>query len=238
MKRLRPFFSYYGSKWRLAPKYPAPRYGHIIEPFAGSAQYATLYYNRQVTLCDANPVVCGVWDYLIRASPQEIMALPSEGYHIDDFPNLPQEAKWLIGFWLNGGCESPKYTLSKWGRQSAFKTANFWGPLCQSRVASQCGLIKHWQIVNCDYRDLANPYATWFVDPPYNNDAGSRYPYQNGCYRELAQWCLSRQGQIIVCENGGASWLPFNGLSQHQSNTAEFKVEAYYHAIQTNSLDG
>lgn len=26
-QRLRPFFTYFGGKWRAAPKYPAPRYG-------------------------------------------------------------------------------------------------------------------------------------------------------------------------------------------------------------------
>jgi hypothetical protein len=31
---LRPFFPYYGSKWSLAKRYPAPRYDRIIEPFA------------------------------------------------------------------------------------------------------------------------------------------------------------------------------------------------------------
>ena len=33
---LRPFFSYYGGKWRSAVKhYPAPEFDQIVEPFAG-----------------------------------------------------------------------------------------------------------------------------------------------------------------------------------------------------------
>jgi hypothetical protein len=33
--RLRPFFSFYGGKWRIARHYPTPKYDIIIEPFAG-----------------------------------------------------------------------------------------------------------------------------------------------------------------------------------------------------------
>ena len=41
--RLRPFFCYYGGKWRAAPKYPPPEHDTIVEPFAGAAGYATRY---------------------------------------------------------------------------------------------------------------------------------------------------------------------------------------------------
>jgi hypothetical protein len=57
--RLRPFFSYYGSKHRIIDKYPAPVHGRIVEPFAGSAAYATRYYWLPVTLYDANPKITG-----------------------------------------------------------------------------------------------------------------------------------------------------------------------------------
>ena len=35
--KLKPFFTYYGGKYRAAPKYPEPVHGSIVEPFAGSA---------------------------------------------------------------------------------------------------------------------------------------------------------------------------------------------------------
>jgi site-specific DNA-adenine methylase len=38
MSNLRPFFTFYGGKWRAAPFYDAPTHGHIVEPFAGSAR--------------------------------------------------------------------------------------------------------------------------------------------------------------------------------------------------------
>lgn len=31
---LRPFWSYYGGKWRIAERYPRPAFDRIIEPFA------------------------------------------------------------------------------------------------------------------------------------------------------------------------------------------------------------
>ena len=31
------------------------------------------------------------------------------------------------------------------------------------------------------------------------------------------QWCRTRQGQVIACENVGATWLPFEPLRDFQS---------------------
>jgi site-specific DNA-adenine methylase len=59
--------------------------------------------------------------------------------------------------------------------------------------------------------------ATWFVDPPYNNKAGSHYKCgsKDIDYNNLAEWCRSRRGQVMVCENAGATWLPFEDLYEH-----------------------
>ena len=74
--RLRPFFSYYGSKWRLAPKYSKPKFDTIIEPFAGSASYSLLYPKRKVKLIDLDDNICILWEYLINVKEKEIRALP------------------------------------------------------------------------------------------------------------------------------------------------------------------
>jgi hypothetical protein len=50
--------------------------------------------------------------------------------------------------------------------------------------------------------------ATWFVDPPYEV-AGRAYRFHDIDYAHLGDWCRSRSGQVIVCENAGANWLPF-----------------------------
>lgn len=107
---LKPLFPFYGSKWRDAKRYPAPG-DHVVEPFAGSAGYSVFYEPSRVTLYDKDPIIVGVWDYLIRVSSAEVLSLPDldVGQSVDDFP-LPQEAKWLIGFWLNRGSAQPKKT--------------------------------------------------------------------------------------------------------------------------------
>ena len=48
---MRPFFGFYGGKWRDAPKhYPFPEHDTIVEPFAGSAGYSVRYSDRNVIL--------------------------------------------------------------------------------------------------------------------------------------------------------------------------------------------
>lgn len=97
---LRPFLSFYGGKWRVAKHYPEPNHGRIVEPFAGSAGYALRYPRKQVLLIDADPIIAGVWRYLIHTTEEEIRSLPTRVESVDDYPSLPQEARWLIGFWL------------------------------------------------------------------------------------------------------------------------------------------
>src|SRR6185503_9139699 len=98
--KLNRFFSFFGSKWKIGNRYPPPEHDTIIEPFAGSAGYATNYADRKVILFEANPIIYGVWSWLIKATPREILRLPP---HVPDLRELkvklPQEAKWFIGFW-------------------------------------------------------------------------------------------------------------------------------------------
>lgn len=39
-KALKPFWRYYGGKYRAAPRYPVPLHRTIVEPFAGAAGYS------------------------------------------------------------------------------------------------------------------------------------------------------------------------------------------------------
>ena len=54
--------------------------------------------------------------------------------------------------------------------------------------------------------------SNWHIDPPYNNEAGSRYPNSDLTYSSLAAWCRGLPGHVDVCENVGADWLPFSPL--------------------------
>jgi phage N-6-adenine-methyltransferase len=211
-----PFFSYYGGKWRVARKYPAPKYTTVIEPFCGSAGYSLSYTRAQVTLCDVDSNIAGIWQYLKRATPQDIMAIPDvpPGGTVNDLP-VCQEAKWLVGFWLSRGVERPRPTPSKWMIDGkAKRPGSYWGPQVRQRIAQQLHVIRDWTILSCSYLELPNTESTWFIDPPYVV-SGRRYRCGSSGidYAELSDWCKTRKGQVIVCEQEGADWLPFQPLT-------------------------
>ena len=210
---LRPFFSYYGGKWRVAKKhYPAPQHNVIVEPFAGSAGYALRYADRQVILVERDPVVAAVWRYLIRVSAHEVLSLPIEFDSVDEL-SVCQEAKWLIGFWLNRGVSRPRKSPSRWMREG-IRPGSFWGEQVRARVAFQVQAIRHWMLIEGDYTKAPQMEATWFVDPPYQL-AGKHYHHgsKDLDFEKLGQWCRAQRGQVLVCENEGADWLPFAPLA-------------------------
>lgn len=86
---------YYGSKASLADKYLPPVHDVIVEPFAGSAGYASMYADHKVILIDRNPVVAGIWRYLIAATPDQIMALPDVTDRVDTIVCENAGATWL-----------------------------------------------------------------------------------------------------------------------------------------------
>lgn len=214
--RLRPFFGFYGGKWRDTPKhYPRPKHKMIIEPFAGSAGYATRYWKHQVILCEVDPVIAGIWEYLVSVSEKEILSIPDllPGQSTSDL-RIAQEARWLVGFWLNRGTARPRPRPSKWMREKV-RPGSFWGERVRNTIASQLQHIRHWKIHHCSYEEcpVSRP-ATWFIDPPYQH-AGKYYSYGSSRirYDQLGSWCRRRKGQVIVCENDGADWLPFRSLA-------------------------
>lgn len=221
---LRPFFGYYGGKWRDALKnYPAPKYATVVEPFAGSAGYSLRYYDRNVILCEIDPVLAAIWAYLIRVKEKEILSIPDlhPNQTVDEL-RVCQEAKWLVGFWLNRGVSSPRKSPSKWMR-TGIRPGSFWGDRVRKMIARQVKFIRHWKVYNCSYADISLPNreATWFVDPPYQR-AGQYYKYgaDKLDYRALGDWCRTRKGQVIVCENQGADWLPFRPLAAVKTTRA------------------
>jgi hypothetical protein len=206
---LRPFFPYYGSKWNIARYYPRPTSALVVEPFAGAAGYATFYGCPRVMLYDADPIVAGVWRYLLGVSAAEIMALPEMpevGDSVDNYA-LPQEAKWLIGFWLNRGSATPKKSRTAYSARTDKAQLN-WGARAKERIARQLPEIAGWSIANASYEDAPDVEATWFVDPPYG-DKGRYYRVPFNDFVGLGSWCMARRGQLIACEGAGATWLPF-----------------------------
>ena len=174
----------------------------IIEPFAGSARYALRWFDRDVLLVDCRPVVVKTWHYLQAASTADILGLP-EPKPGDDWDKLRlSEGERLLLGWLAGrGASHPRHSVQQF---SHFKRD-------KKSIAGQLYKIKHWTIQQGDYRDISNQEATYFVDPPYFC-GGHSYRTPALDYAALALWCKSRQGQVIVCENTKADWLPFHPL--------------------------
>lgn len=229
MTRLRPFFSYYGSKWRLAPRYPAPVHEQVIEPFAGSAGYSLLYPHLRVILCDLDPVVCAVWRYLLRVTEAEIRALP--------LMSLPEceEARLLVGFWLARGQSSPAGKPSAYMREyQVTHPGSFWSERVRRRIADSLRYVRHWQVVEGSCFDLPLCRATWFLDPPYVV-GGEHYRHHVLDRDEYATWVKSLPGQVIACEGPGADYLPFESLTSQRSINRRSEEKVYHSLV--NSLD-
>lgn len=194
-------FSYYGSKSKVIDAYPSPKHDRIIEPFAGSARYALKWFDRDVLLVDKYDVIVKIWHYLQQASKKDIMGLPELSYKqsLNDF-NLSEGEKLLMSFLVARGIASPQYIVQKFSDIA----------IAKCRIASQLYKIRHWEIRQGNYKDIPQQTATWFIDPPYQV-GGEHYIESNQSinFQHLAQWCQSRAGQVIVCENTKADWLPF-----------------------------
>jgi len=220
-------FSYYGSKSKVVDLYPSPKFGKIIEPFAGSARYSLKYFDREVVLVDKYPVIVDLWKWLQQASEADIMSLPNleNGQSLDNY-DLPKEAKYLIGFCINGGSAQPKKTVkdfSNWNEQKRV-------------IAKSLYKIKHWVIRLGSHDEIENTEATWFIDPPYQF-GGEWYVKNNKSinFDDLGKWCQSRSGQVIVCENTKANWLPFYAMREMSgayTKTTEAIWSNYRHDFQ------
>lgn len=200
-------FPYYGRKKKLAPLYPSPKFDLIIEPFAGSAAYSTLHYRHAVLLVDKYPEIIKVWQYLQSASRDAILGLPKPG-HGEDLRNYQLDERGerqLVSYLIAAATSYPQFKVGRYN--------NIHRDL--QRLALDLYKIQHWVIREGDYRDIPNQPATWFIDPPYFA-GGHKYKFGNRGfdYIALAEWCRSRQGQVIVCENDQADWLPFKPLTK------------------------
>lgn len=219
-------WSYYGSKSKIVDLYPPPKYGKIIEPFAGSAQYALKYWDRQVLINDKYDVVFRIWKWLQQCSKEDILSLPEpklgEKINREDFDCIEQA--WLMGFMVQKGVSTPMLTVSPFAAGTI--------GLEKKKIASNLFKIKEWEITNNDWLEIENQDATWYVDPPYQNK-GYKYKHCKVDFKMLGQWCKDRKGQTIVCENQGADWLPFKKVREFKGTTQK-NVEVIWSNIPTN----
>lgn len=232
---MRPFFSFYGSKWRISSShYPQPAHGIVVEPFSGSAGYSVRHEKTICLLFEADPVIAGIWEYLIHvATPDAIACLPDVPDHasVSDLGIKDARAAHLVGMWVNKGCSSPRDKPSKWMR-SGIRPGSFWGPGIKKRIALQLSKIKAWRIFNQSYEcadeiiynlipKIEHENVSWFIDPPYQKK-GVHYVFgsEGIDYDHLATWCRRRIGQVIVCEGEGASWLDFRTMGKFKTSRA------------------
>jgi site-specific DNA-adenine methylase len=219
-------FSYYGSKSKIVDYYPPPKFDKIIEPFAGSARYSLKYFDKDITIVDKYEIVFNVWKYLQQASKKDILGLPKmkSGDNVNDY-DISEVEKHFIGFLICRGMESPRKNVS-----------SFVGDITDNLkdIAENVYKIKHWNIIHGTYADIENIQATWFIDPPYQF-GGEHYveSTKNIDFDELSEWCKTRNGQTIVCENTKADWLPFKPMKQMYGS--QYKTtEAIWSNCETN----
>jgi site-specific DNA-adenine methylase len=215
-------FYYYGGKRRLAKRYPAPRHDVIVEPFAGSAAYALRHLDpstrgravERVILVEKDPRVCNMWDRLLMMDPDDLAKypIPKAGERTDDF---------LL---MTSACSN---RIAR--TESMIVTTRM--PVVIERMFRRIALVLphakgRVEVIHGDYTKAPDIEATWFIDPPYQISgrarAGTDRPqgmgYARDCdsstidYAALATWCKARSGQVIVCEQSGATWLPFQHL--------------------------
>ena len=197
-------FYYYGRKKQIAKHYPEPAYDTIIEPFAGAAAYSLFgdRWRRKVILIEKDLRVAQIWQWLIgEATPEEISALPNlrVGDRSSDFLHIIH-AVTKMAF---------KYRTIK---VTPVLERNW--EISKRVMAANIHKIKHWQIICGDYREAPDIEATWFIDPPYKSLPGLGYAYGSDTldYSELADWILSRRGEVISCEGVYGDYLPFRSL--------------------------
>jgi len=200
-------WSYYGRKKKIIKKYPKPIHDLIIEPFAGTGSYAFEYWEKDILLIDKYEKICKIWWYLQQAKPSDILCLPNveNGEFIGDkYLYLSEEERWLIGFCINNASSMPKHTAGRMRFNSWNKD--------KLRIANDLYKIKHWNIIYGDYKNCENKTCTWFIDPPYQFQ--KLYVKNKIDYEKLAEWCKTRNGQTIVCEQPTGNWLNFEPLTK------------------------
>jgi site-specific DNA-adenine methylase len=211
-------FPYFGSKSKLASLYPAPLHRTIIEPFAGGASYSLLYADHDVWLNDLNPPTAAVWRFLLRKDALTIIRnrIPfsvTPGTTIDQLTkdSDPEGLVWLCRSQFAQSSFGMKGTRTKVAPFGAIAWETF-----RQRLEYWVPRIAHWKVTMLDYSEcIAEKKAVYFTDPPYQNAAGASYAKgsKDIDFEKLGAWCRARDGQVIVAENMGATWLPFEKLT-------------------------
>jgi len=205
-------FSYFGRKLRTGLVYPKPQHSLVIEPFAGSMAYSLLHRPEKALGIEANPLVVETWHRICSLSEQEITDYPT--------PELGETTNdhWLI--------------QAAFSEHSSEAKERAWNVRMVKNIEAQKKFaIKHLEYANTSieyalgsYKDAPDIEATWFIDPPYQH-VTKGYLRSDIDYSEIAEFCVSRKGQVIVCEQEGADWLPFKYLTALKGGNNKYSNE-------------
>lgn len=180
---------------------------------------------------DMDPSTSAIWRFLTRADAADLVetlvpATVAPGMRVSEI--LPADADLGLFGLLQAEANQGTQGTGKGRDKITERGAVIWNRRLKSKLLDEVlPKVAHWLPMSDHFRDIPDIAATWFVDPPYANAAGNRYRTHDVDFVELGAWCRSRKGQVIVCENEGADWLPFAVLcdrrgfkTRHQQSTA------------------
>lgn len=208
-------FAYFGAKHGLARKYPAPLHGTVIEPFAGAAGYSVHHMPARVILVERDPAIAELW--------REVLAMTPERLRAADAQLLGDRTRDPLIMFMSGA-----QNIAQWiaGRDAAVtpRMHSDW-PYVRRRLVRVARHADRFTLIEGDYSEAPDIPATWFVDPPYEPHGSlAGLGYRHGAtgidYHELGDWCQARRGQVIVCEQHPAEWLPFKPIANQRNGYA------------------
>lgn len=206
------------AKKKIAGLYPEPQHSIIVEPFAGSAAYSLHgeRWRRQVVLIERDAEVAALWRWLISEAA-DVLGLPDPvlGEHTHSFLHILHMAS-KRGFTYRKAAVTP-FMMDAWKASKPYMAANLYK-------------VKHWTLIEGDYTMAPNVEATWFIDPPYQGDAGTGYRHGSGSldYGALGAWVQARQGYVMACDAPTATWLPFKPWSRYRAYAGKESIEGLY----------
>ena len=124
----------------------------------------------------------------------------------------PMEEGKIDEFYKIKDYETVKSILKNLGKKSVKIKITITGPMKLGTLCASTDIENTLEFYNLD-----NEEATWFIDPPYQF-GGEWYvkSTKDINFTKLAEWCMNRNGQVIVCENTKADWLPFKPMKEMQ----------------------
>lgn len=222
-------FTYFGTKASLAKHYRPPAHRTIIEPFAGAAGYSVHFATPQhrVILVERDENLVKLWRRLqADTAADDLMSIQC--------PPLGA----MCTEPLIGGSDLAFFRAMRGLEfQITTRMVDAW-PVARLKILRALPVIKGFEIIEGDYTDAPDIAATWFIDPPYWKPPDSLVDARGGKYTHgaddidytaLGAWCEARRGQVIVCEQEGATWLPFRPFRAAPTlNTKQRRMEVIW----------